>query len=264
MDNYFSEIYQNLRKVIDENYLIEDIEDYSVFNASFIMDEFKHIRFEKDNLMLGIYRIGSYRLGFYSSPYVHKTKIDGEYEPKLVEIPQKKSIMQKLHLVKSPKPEYRVSHKYKPNLSIDKIISENMITEIPSPIQHTVVDNWKGDGIWELFLLDNLRYILPTFGHGNYSNRQFISSVEDLDGLPKSIRNQVGKLYINFLPNAIYKNGDTVEISICYFNEWEGFVQWTSRYMNCSGSNYNVIANRIISPEDNYEVLIPYDCGIRY
>lgn len=264
MDNYFPEIYQNLRKVIDENYLIEDIEDYSVFNASFIMDEFKHICFEKDNLMLGIYRVGSYQLGFYSSPYVHKTKIDGEYEPTLVEIPQKKSIMQKLHLAKSPKPEYRLSNKYKVNLSIDKILSTDLIEGIPSPIQHTIVDYWKGDGIWELFLLDNLRYLLPAFGHGIYTRRHFITSTEDLLDLPELVRNKAFRLQPNLLPLAIYKGGDTVEISICYFNKWEGLVRWTTRYMHCSDSGTNVMANKIISPEDNYEVLIPYDCGIRY
>lgn len=264
MNEYFPKIYHNLCKAIHKNYLIEDIEDYSVFNASFIMDEFKHICFEKDNLMLGIYRVGSYQLGFYSSPYVHKTKIDGEYEPTLVEIPQKKSIMQKLHLAKSPKPEYRLSNKYKVNLSIDKILSTDLIAGIPSPIQHTIVDYWKGDGIWELFLLDNLRYLLPTFGHGIYSHRQFLSSTEDLLDLPEQVRNKVFKLQINLLPLAIYKHEDTVEISICYFNEWEGLVRWTARYCHFSENGTNVIANRIISPEDNYEILLPYDCGKRY
>lgn len=264
MDNYFAEIYQNLRKAIDENYLIEDIEDYSVFNASFIMDEFKYIRFDKDNLMLGIYRVGSYQHGFYSQPYVHRTTIDGDYDPSLVEIPQKKTFLQKLHLAKSPKPEYRISHKYKSNLSIDKIISEKMITEIPSPIQYTILDYWNGDGIWELFLLDNLRYILPVFGHGIYSRRSFISSVEDLQGLPEVIRNKAIKLRTNLLPHVVHSAGNTAEITVCYFNKWKGLVRWTSRYMHGSDNNSNVIANRIIYPEDNYEVIIPSDCGVRY
>lgn len=263
MANYFSQIYAKLSESISNNFFIEDIDDYSIFDASFITREFSHIKFDKDFLQLGIFRIGTSARGFYCAPYLHMKEVHGDYEPSLEEIPQKKSFLQKIKLAKSPKPEYRISHKYKASLSIDGIIPENLTKDIPSPIQHTILDNWFGDGIWEFFILDNLKYMLPAFGSGVYRQCTFISSPEDLLNLPKEVRRAAFNLPVDLMPSVVYKN-DSAIISICCFNKWEGLMHWTLRYCNCSNLKENVRVNRIIYPADEEEVLLEYDCGIRY
>lgn len=263
MANYFSQIYEKLSESISNNFFIEDIDDYSIFDASFITREFSHIKFDKDFLQLGIFRIGTSARGFYCAPYLHMKEVHGDYEPSLEEIPQKKSFLQKIKLAKSPKPEYRISHKYKASLSIDGIIPENLTKDIPSPIQHTILDNWFGDGIWEIFILDNLKYMLPAFGSGVYRQCTFISSPEDLLNLPKEVRRAAFNLPVDLMPSVVYKN-DSAIISICCFNEWEGLMHWTLRYCTCSNLKENVHVNRITYPADEEEVLLEYDCGIRY
>lgn len=263
MANYFSYIYNKVLESISNNFFIEDIDDYSVFDASFITREFNHIKFDKDFLQLGIFRVGTSAMGFYCAPYLHMKEVRGDYEPTLEEIPQKKSFLQKIKLVKSPKPEYRISHKYKASLSIDRIIPENLTKDIPSPIQHTILDDWFSDGIWEIFILDNLKYMLPAFGPGAYRHRSFISSSEDLLKLPKEISRAAFNLPTNLMPSVEYVNGSAI-ISICYFNEWEGLVQWKLRYATCCDTKMPVALNRVIYPADEQNVLIKYRSSTRF
>lgn len=263
MTNYFAKKYKEVLDAISSNFFIEDVEDYSIFDASFISDVFEHIRFQKEFLQLGIYRVSTSSMGFYCAPYLHSQKVQGEYEPTLVEIPYKKSFLQKIGLSKSPKPEYRISNKYKSSLSIDEIIPENLTKEIPSPIQHTILDDWFGDGIWEIFILDNLQFMLPSFGTGIYRSRSFISTSEDLLKLPNEISRAAFSLPFDLMPSVDYKNG-TATIAICYFNEWEGLVKWTLRYSTCCDTNSPVMLNRVLYPSDERKVLFKYDCGTRF
>ena len=263
MANYIAQIYKEVLESISNNFFIEDIDDYSIFDASFITRNFRHIKFKKDFLQLGIYRVSTSRMGFYCAPYLHMQEVRGDYEPSLVEIPQKKSFLQKIKLVKSPKPEYRISHKYKASLSIDGLIPENLTAEIPSPIQHTILDNWYGDGIWEIFILDNLKFMLPAFGPGAYRHRTFITSSDDLLKLPKEVSKAAFNLPMDLMPAVEYKNGMAI-ITICYFNDWEGLIQWKLRYSTCCDTNEPVALNRVIYPADEQNVLVKYRSSTRY
>ena len=263
MATYFSQIYQEVLDSISKNFFIEDLEDYSIFDASFISRNFRHIKFEKDFLQLGIYRVATSRMGFYCAPYLHMQDVRGEYEPSLVEIPQHKSFLQKIGLAKSPKPEYRISDKYKASLSIDAIIPENLTSEIPSPIQHTILDDWFGDGIWEIFILDNLKYILPAFGPGAYRRRSFITSSDDILKLPKEVAKAAFNLTMDLMPSVEYKN-DSAILTICFFNDWEGVIQWRLRYSTCCDTNKPVVVNRVIFPAEEQKTLVRYSSNTRY
>lgn len=263
MSTYLSQLLDKVSKSISDHIFIEDIDDFSVLDASFIFDNFQNLRYDKDFLQLGIYRVGKLHTGFYCSPYTHMKEVWGDYKPLIEEIPQKKSFLQKIRLVKPPKPEYKISYPYKASLSIDGIIPETISKDITPAIEHVLVDNWFGDGIWDLFLMDNLCCILPAFGHGMYKHRDFITSSEDILNLPIEIRNKAFSLKSDLMPSVRYEN-NTAIITIHYFNNWEGLVRWKLRYCTCDDSKATVYANRVIFPTDKETVLIPYDCGIRY
>lgn len=263
MSTYLSQLLDKVKKSISDHIFIEDIDDYAVFDASFIFDNFQNLRYDKDFLQLGIYRVGKHHSGFFCAPYTHMKEVRGDYEPTLEEIPYKKSFLQKIGLAKSPKPEYKITHPYKASLSIDGIIPEPLTKEITPAIQHVLINNWFGDGIWDLFILSNLKYILPAFGHGIYKQRDFITSSEDLLNLPPEIRNQAFNLTSDLMPTVKYEN-NTAIITIHYFNKWKGLVRWKLRYATYDDSKLSVYANRVIFPADEETVLIPYDCGTRF
>lgn len=186
-----------------------------------------------------------------------------DYSPKLEEVAYKKSLLQKIGLSKSPRPEYKVSEEYKENMSIDGIIPESMIGSIPSPLHHAIIFDWKGDGMWDVFLLDNLKYLLPTIGRGAYIQRKLITSARDIHNLPGDMPLKALNLRYNLLPNVKYEKG-LATITIHYFNEWEGLVKWKLSYYTFDDSLNPLYTNRIVLPADKYDVIIPYDCGIRF
>lgn len=263
MSEYLSDLLRNINDSIAENFLFGELDYYAIYDASFILNLLGHVKLDNTNLQLGIYRIGEYHSGFYCAPYVHLNKLDGDYSPKLEEVPCKKTFLQKIGLSKSPKPEYKVSEDYDVNLSIDGIIPESMIDSIPSPLHHALISNWHGEGIWDVFLLDNLQYVLPTFGHGAYTVRKFITCNKDIQELPKEIVMKTLNLSPDLMPTVKYHEGGAT-ITIHYFNKWEGLVKWVLNYYTFDDSLNPLYANRVMSPSDRYDVIIPYDCGIRF
>ena len=263
MSVYLSNLVNKVNERIAENFLFGEPDYYAIYDASFILDLFNHVKFDNKNLQLGIYRVGKNGPGFYCAPYVHLNKLIGDYSPMLEEVPFKKNFLQKLGFIKTPKPEYRVSNNYDVSLSIDGIIQETMIGSIPSPLQHALIGDWNGDGIWDTFLLDNLQYILPTFGHGAYVKRKLITCPEDFHDLPIEIRVKAKHLSHGLLPKVEYSK-NLATITICYFNKWEGLVQWCLNYYTFDDSISPLYANRMILPEDRYHIIVPYDCGIRF
>lgn len=263
MSEYLNQTYQEVLQSIKDNIYIQDTEDYNVFDASFITHNLRHITFVKDFLILGIYRVEVSRMGFYSAPYVHMKNVQGSYEPRFEEIPVKKTFLQKLKLASSPKPEYRLANKYKASLSIEEIIPQNVADEIPLPSQSILVDDWKGEGLWDVFIMDNLKYILPAFGSGNYKERKFITNREQLLHLPPDVSRSAFNLTFDLMPKIEYKK-DMAIFDIVYFNEWEGLVRIKSKYSNPSDKETNVIANKLVYPEDEKTVLIGYKSTKRY
>lgn len=263
MCTYLSQIIPLIEKSISEKMIIDDIDDFAVFNASFIFDNFQHLEFDNPFLQLGIYRVGKYESGFYCQPYVHYWAVSGDYYPYLEEIPAKKTFLQKIGLAKSPKKEYRITSKYKSGLSINEIIPEELTKYIPSPLHHIIVKDWYRAGIWEAFVLDNLRYMLPAFGHGNYKYRKFITSLDDLQDLPDAVKDKTAFLRSNILP-AIWYEDTTATITVHYFNNWEGLVRWDVEYTTCADDFTAVCVQHVVSPKEKKTVLIPYDCRRRF
>ena len=261
MNNYLDNTYKNILQSIKDNYNINDVSDYNVYDATFLSEQFKHIRFTDKSLVLGVYRVTVNAMGFYSAPYLHTREVEDVYNPKLKRI--HKSFFQ---IFKSSKPknrEYKPSYGYNINLLIEKAIPEDIAKYIPSPISNSILDYFEGDGIWDIFLLDNLKYILPAFGPGIYIHRHFITRKEDVMRLPEGIIELIPKLHIDILPQVIYQKSQ-VTLRICYFNKWVGLVRLYSSYAIDLGNKSNVIVYKPESFIKEKQILIRYDCGTRY
>lgn len=65
--SYFENVYKSLLQSIKDNYEIDDISDYIVIDASFLLDSFCHIKLESKKC-LGIFTqmYNDSQMGFYS------------------------------------------------------------------------------------------------------------------------------------------------------------------------------------------------------
>lgn len=271
MENSLSNIYKSLKAAIAKNIRIHDLEDFNVPDASFITDIFNHTKLD-DGMTLGLYRHG-YSLGsiesnysnFYMNPYVHYTDASEEFVPKL--IPVRKGLLQILRLKSCnyAKKEYRSSIFYSPKMLIYNIIDDIMAESIRLPNQFATTE-WNEEAIWEMFLLDNLKYFLPTFGHATYKRKDVICSEEDIEELPPVVKRFAESNLSTLLPKVLLKNERRDAIIVChYFNPWEGLIKWTIPYHSFSESyEKRIRIGKLVLPSEKKEVVVPFMSSTRY
>lgn len=273
MENKFAQVYTSLLKTIKDNYEIDELDDYNIIDASFLLEAFPHLNFDKKKV-LGVFRqmYCDSQMGFYSVPYFHRATAEEEYFPEVKMLKPrrqaKETFWQKIGFSSSGKwldAEYSVSEDYTPKKLIYETLNSQQAKSVDLPSQ-SITSNWNDICAWEVFLLDNLKYFLPAFGSGLYMYRELICSSERLLKLPQEVRDNILLSDEGLLPHFEYSNG-MVRIIVHYFNKWEGLVKWTVPYCtvdDIATPDSLCCYNKLIMPGETKEVIVRYDCGTRY
>lgn len=251
--------YRALLASIKENYKIETLYDFDMFDATFLLEALPALTIEPGKT-LGLYRRQDDIVdrSFIASPYIHNHNADRAFEPIIT--PIKPTLAQRLGVAKQPYEEGSVSISlyYSPEYLINNVVDRRISRHIPKPSQHILLP-YKREAFWQLFLLDNIEYFLPKFDHGAYLTRSVIFSTADIDS---AIRHQA----ITNLPDIDYTpqvsiKGDIVTIVCIYFNQWKGLVKWSSSYRIVP---HNSLVQLTLLPDSiSNTILMKYDCGIR-
>lgn len=251
--------YRALLASIKENYKIETLCDFDMFDATFLLEALPDLTIEPGKT-LGLYRRQDDIVdrSFIASPYIHNHNADRVFEPIIT--PIKPTLAQRLGVAKQPYEEGSVSISlyYSPEYLINNVVDRRISKHIPKPSQHILLPN-KNEAFWQLFLLDNIEYFLPKFDHGAYLTRSVIFSTADIDS---AIRYQaIANLPdIDYTPQVSIK-GDIVTIVCIYFNQWKGLVKWSSSYRIVP---HNSLVQLTLLPASiSNTILIKYDCGYR-
>ncbi|MBQ2969825.1 MAG: sel1 repeat family protein [Bacteroidaceae bacterium] len=253
------ETLQALKDTIAENIQINRLEDFNIIDASFVLNALSSLKLEEGKT-LGIYRHG-YLGGtrdFYSVPYVHDTDASLEFVPQK----KKQGFFQRLFSPaenSSARVEYFSDDEYSSNMLIYDVIHEVATKSIPTPSKHIIMP-WNEQAVWEAFLLDNLKYLLPSMGHGNYERRKFICSYEDVEQLPVNIVGDIKRQKVDIRPK-IDIVGNNANITCFSFNKWSGLEKWEYTYI-ASGSDSGKV--KVALGKNMRIIIIPYTSSTRY
>lgn len=128
-------------------------------------------------------------------------------------------------------------------------------------------------GIMQAWLLVNITYFMPVFGHARYGKEHFIFQTECIDRLfPESVgkskgslenrlklerqrvRDKVLALDIESLLPTITINGDSAIMEYAYWNDWSGMVKVRTEVIK------EVNSVRFLQSE--WKVLVEYKCSV--
>ena len=114
-------------------------------------------------------------------------------------------------------------------------------------------------GAWQAYLLNSIKYTLPLFWHAIYGKRSYVYSEDDIVRI-EHIRESTPKEFelIKHLDLApiVVKYGSKYYIMCYYWNDWSGL---NKEYTEISIENNKPVISTI-----NREIIIEYDCGIRF
>ena len=146
---------------------------------------------------------------------------------------------------------------------IFSILDDIQAESVPSPLT-SVLAKWEDNSLWEVFLLDNLRFLLPALWHANYKRRQLVCSQSDIETLPQQIRDVIKDYGIDTSPYIDFRDERTAWVTCFYFNKWEGFVKWSIPYYRADERNGVVRIAKVLYPREKKEIIIEHNCGIKY
>ena len=251
-------------KSIEENYTIENLDDFDLFDASFLFDKL-HLLKIKPGMTIGFYRKQDETVdrSFVATPYVHDTNADQLYKPIIT--PKKKTFTQRLGISSEP-----YSTKYLLRGVVDRRALKDLNGGNALRIGQYISLPNNEEAVWQMFLLDNIEYFLPKFDHGAYKDRKIVFSLNDTKDLPLSIQQYVQHNSTLIYPTILINNTKELVVVRCvYFNKWQGLVRWTCFYMMLGGhakdpNAKNLIRIIQIKHKETYDILVKYDCGDRY
>jgi hypothetical protein len=116
-------------------------------------------------------------------------------------------------------------------------------------------------GAWQVFLLHSAWHLLPMFWHGGYDIRTYIYSANDCHNM-KFMREEHSypikkRLMAIDLSPEVVKKDNKYYVSVCYWSDWGGLKRELLEI--------TIIENKVSDIfEVDTEVLMPYDCGIRF
>lgn len=117
-------------------------------------------------------------------------------------------------------------------------------------------------GMWQVFLLKNLRTYLPLFWHSNYDKRDYIYTQKQMTII--NTKPAIGDKPIENLDYSRYDvaprielRGDRYVISACYWSDFEGLIRQEMQLAK------NVIGE-IVFLNEKIIPLFPYNCGILF
>ncbi|MCR5039043.1 MAG: hypothetical protein K6A94_06870 [Bacteroidales bacterium] len=266
----FATTYQTLLKTIEENYAIENTDDFDMIDASFVFDVLDLLQIQHGKT-LGFYRRQDDIVdrSFVASPYVHNTNADKVYNP--IIIPKKKTLFQRLGMSSEPYKEgdFTISESYSTEYLLRGIVDRRVLKDIYGG-SNLRIDQYislpiKEEAVWQMFLLDNIEYFLPKFDHGVYKDRKLIFTSNDTKDLPASIQQYVQRNDNKINPIIqINEAEELASVQCTYFNKWRGLVKWTCYYHLFGGHDKSLIRMSHIKHMETNDILVKYDCGIRY
>lgn len=144
--------------------------------------------------------------------------------------------------------------KYEDFMYIHNMIPQSEARLIPKVWNHLKVEN-SAKGAWQACILEYMATpLMPLVWHAGYIARKFILSFVDLKDLPVDCSEFCNDESI--LPGVRQIEGAKYKVSHTYWNPWNGLVRFSTIVEIKDG-------RPLFSDEDD-DVLIPYDCGIRF
>ena len=185
---------------------------------------------------------------------------------------------------------------YSKTMLIKGTPEENLMSDVPDIWEDLIVP-FNEIGVWQAVLLNETIALFPKGWHGNYLEKTYVFSKADMQQIIDSCKNKYYdftdaeferlEAYYRSLgrPESVFKmrgfgfrksdyerlatfidredilpsvviSGDKAVASYCYWNNWSGFCQ-ASVPVERRGKSVSI-------GQSNEEVLVAYDCGIRY
>lgn len=185
---------------------------------------------------------------------------------------------------------------YSKTMLIKGTPEENLMSDVPD-IWEDLIVSFTETGVWQAVLLNETIALFPKGWHGNYLEKTYVFSKADMQQIIDSCKSKYYdftdaeferlEAYYRSLgrPSSIFKmrgfgfrksdyerlatfidredilpsveiSGDKAVASYCYWNNWSGFCQ-ASVPVERRGKSVSI-------GQSNEEVLVAYDCGIRY
>ena len=185
---------------------------------------------------------------------------------------------------------------YSKTMLIKGTPEENLMSDVPDIWEDLIVP-FNEIGVWQAVLLNETIALFPKGWHGNYLEKTYVFSKADMQQIIDGSKSKYYdftdaeferlEAYYRFLdrPSSVFKmrgfgfrksdyerlatfidredilpsveiSGDKAVASYCYWNNWSGFCQ-ASVPVERRGKSVSI-------GQSNEEVLVAYDCGIRY
>ena len=192
--------------------------------------------------------------------------------------------------------EWPKQNPYNKTMLIKGTPEENLMSDVPT-IWEDLIVSFTETGVWQAVLLNEAIVLFPKGWHGNYLNKTYVFSKADMQQIIDSCNNKYYdftdaeferlEAYYRSLgrPESVFKmrgfgfrksdyerlatfidredilpsveiSGDKAVASYYFWNDWSGLCQ-ASVTVERRGQSVSI-------GQSNEEVLIAYDCGIRY
>lgn len=114
----------------------------------------------------------------------------------------------------------------------------------------------------QAWLLNCIPDFMPVVWHACYNSKEYIYSQESVDEIFQDadrrmrVKEQVMEIDVDTLLPDVIVEGDKAVLKMTYWNDWTGLVQLTVDVTRDGSS--------VCFSEPKREVLVKYDCGIRF
>lgn len=230
------------------------LKEHDIKQHEDMTDIFKMLDMVKvpEGYVLDTYEYGDYWGGLYSL-YLRKQKVTGLYAPPNDDDKQFSWFNKKEKTLLPYDDSLKITGRI--------YISSMMIPEIWDRVKVP----FSPMGIWQALLLYRTPILLPKFWHMNYGKRDFVFSRQDLFDIFSAkyyrLESTEGKKLKDIcfgediLPKVLI-NGGNARVEYLYWNNWSGLCR-SITYVTKHGDG-------VLFGDEEKEVLLEYDCGIRY
>ena len=158
---------------------------------------------------------------------------------------------------------------YEDSLLIHGRIGFGEADDVPPILSYFYVP-FTEEGIMQAWLLDNITDFMPRGWHMNYSTVYYVFDTERIEkmfpvydaetcgsfGRRSKVRDEVLALDLETLLPSVKITGDKAILEYAYWNDWRGMVKSTVEVEKDG--------NSVKFSRSKNEVLIKYDCGIKF
>lgn len=203
----------------------------------------------KEGFVIDAFKNGD-RLGSVMQLYACKCNSQIKYNPQIKEVPIYKTKNVFFIKKKIQTGIKKVFSHYEDDMYISGMLDNEVAEQIPSVFKYINVP-FTEIGIWQAYLLNIAPTIMPQEWHGAYLDKQYIFDLDDL----KNLEGDCSKYYKDdsLLPNVKILDAENAIITITTWNDWRGLCKETIH-----------VTPQMLFKQEKFEVLVEYDCGIRF